>query len=252
MLPGMPTRAIPRPAAHHLTVGDVTVEVVRKDVKNWNLRVYAPDGRVRIAVPRHVDDDAVRQIVAGRLAWIKRQQGKFQARPQQPAREYVSGESHSFLGNTYRLNVIEQDGPPHVVMRDKSTLDLYVRPGSSPAQREQVLLGWQRRQLKALIPALIAKWEPVLGVQVAEWGIKRMRTRWGTCNIRARRIWLNLELARHPAPCLEYVVVHEMVHLLERTHNAVFQAHMTRALPHWRELCAQLNQAQPGRQDWEC
>jgi predicted metal-dependent hydrolase len=160
--------------------------------------------------------------VIGKLGWIKRQRAIFEDQPRQSKREMVSGEGHYFLGQRYRLNVVVQNGPAHVAIRNKRTIHLFVREGSDTAQRERVLLAWYRQQLKALIPPLIAQWEAAIGVKVAEWGVKQMKTKWGACNIEARRIWLNLELAKKPVQCLEYIVVHEMVHRVERHHNDRF------------------------------
>ena len=140
------------------------------------------------------------------------------------------------------MNVIYQPGPPKVVIRNKSYLDLYVRPGSDLAQRQRVMTAWYRRQLKRQIPLLLAKWQPIIGVEANEWGVKQMKTKWGTCNIRARRIWLNLELAKKPTHCLEYIIVHELVHLLERLHNVRFRAFMDRFMPQWRSYRDELNQ----------
>jgi len=184
---------------HQITVNNLTVDIVRKDIKNMHLAVYPPDGRVRVAAPLRVNDEAVRLAVISKLAWIKRQQTLFQGQERQSAREYVYRESHYYWGNRYLLNVAYHDAPPQVVIRNKTTLDLFVRPGSDTAQRERVLLAWYRQQLKAAIPPLIAKWEPIIGVDVADWGVKRMKTKWGTCTIEARRIWLNLELVKKTA-----------------------------------------------------
>ena len=207
---------------HQIHVGGLTVDVVRKAIKNLHLGVYPPDGRVRVAVPLAVSDEAVRLAVIGKLGWIKRQRRGFAGQARQSEREMVSGESHYFLGRRVRLRVKEHDGPARVVARNTPFLDLYVRPGTGAEKREQVLQSWYRAQLKTLIPPLLEKWQPILGVQVADWGIKKMKTRWGSCNVDARRIWFNLELAKKPVRCLEYIAVHELVHLLERHHNDRF------------------------------
>jgi predicted metal-dependent hydrolase len=235
---------------HQITVSGILVDVVRKDIKNLHLGVYPPSGRVRIAVPLRVNDEAVRLAVISKLAWIRRNQAKFEAQDRQSAREYVTRESHYVWGQRYLLNVVHRDGPPSVTVRNKNTLDLFVRPGSDTAQRERVLLAWYRKQLKGAVPPLIAKWEAIMGVQVAEGAVKKMKTRWGTCNPQARRIWLNLELAKKPAQCLEYIVVHEMAHLLERKHNDTFTAYMDKFLPNWRLLRAELNKAPLGHEVW--
>ena len=237
--------------AHQISVSDVVVDVVRKDIKNLHLAVYPPDGRVRVAAPLLIDDEAVRLAVVSKLAWIKRQQDLFQSQDRQSAREYVSRESHYYWGDRYLLNVAYHDAPPQVVVRNKSTLDLFVRGGSNTAQRERVLQEWYRQRLKEAIPPLIAKWEPIIGVEIADWRVKRMKTKWGTCTIEARRIWLNLELVKKPPQCLEYIIVHEMVHLLERHHNDRFVAYMDEFMPQWRLFRGELNQAPLAYETWE-
>ena len=224
-----------------MTVDNLAVEVVRKDIKHVRLTVYPPDGRVRVAVPLRLDDETVRLAIIARLRWIHRKRAAFLAQERPSPREFVTGESHCVEGRRYRLDVIERPGPPAVTPRDNRTLELRVRPGSDRAAREAVLMGWYRQRLRELVPPLLAKWQPLMGVEAAEWRIKRMTTRWGTCNIAARRIWLNLELAKASPECLEYVVVHELVHLLERHHNARFTAHMDRFLPRWRQCRDDLN-----------
>ena len=237
--------------ARRITVGGLSVEVVRKDIKNLHLGVYPPHGRVRVAAPLVVNDEAVRLAVIDKLGWIRRQKAKFAEQPRQSQREMVSGESHYFLGQRYRLRVHEHDAPARVAVRGVASLDLFVRPGTSPDQREAVLLRWHREQLKALIPPLLEKWQPVLGVAVDHWGIKKMKTKWGSCNVPARRVWFNLELAKKPVQCLEYIVVHELVHLLERNHSERFTALMQAHIPQWRQYRALLNTMPLGHEDWE-
>jgi predicted metal-dependent hydrolase len=162
----------------------------------------------------------------------------------------VTGESHYVQGRRFRLNLVEHDGPVSVRPRNNHTLDVRVRTGATREQREAALHRWYRQLLRSLIPDLIAKWEPVIGVTVADWGIKKMRTRWGTCNIDARRVWLNLELAKKPRSCLEYILVHEMVHLLERQHNDRFTEYMDRAMPTWRLHREELNRAPLAHENW--
>ena len=235
---------------HRFTVSGIKVEVVRKDIKNLHLGVYPPNGRVRVAAPLVVSDEAVRLAVIDKLGWIRRQKAKFAAQPRQSQREMVNGESHYFLGQRYRLRVHEQDAPARVAIRGIASLDLFVRPGSSAEQREAVLLRWHREQLKALIPPLLEKWQPILGVQVAHWGVKKMKTKWGSCSQNAGRIWVNLELAKKPVRCLEYIVVHEMTHLLVRHHDDQFVAQMDRVMPQWQLCRAELNDAPLGYETW--
>ena len=233
-----------------ITVNGVPVEIVRKGIKNLHLGVYPPHGRVRVAAPLRVSDDAVRLAIVDKLAWIKRQRARFDAQPRQSAREMVSGESHYFLGHRYRLRVLNRGAAPKVVIRNNSTIELHVRREINSAQRERLLQRWYRQQLKELIPPLLAKWEQRLGIHANEWAIKKMKTKWGTCNVPARRIWLNLELAKKPAQCLEYIVVHELVHLMERHHNDNFIALMNNFLPQWRSRRDELNAAPLAHANW--
>lgn len=237
---------------HQITVNKIKVEIVRKDIKNLHLAVYPPNGRVRVAVPLAISDDAVRLAVVGKLAWIKRQQAKFIAQPRQSQREMINGESHYFLGRRYRLQVFEYQGAGKVILRNKATLELHVKPQATAERREQILHQWYREQLKQLVPPLLEKWQPLLGVELADWGVKKMKTKWGACNIAARRIWLNLELAKKPVQCLEYIVVHELIHLLERHHNNRFMLLMDLHLPNWRINRDELNESPLGHATWGC
>jgi predicted metal-dependent hydrolase len=226
-----------------ISVKGLSVQVVRKAIKNLHLGVYPPNGRVRVAVPVRLNDDAVRLALVGKLGWIKRQRVKFEAQSRQSKREMVSGESHYFLGRRYRLSVIPHDGAAKVFTR-KKLIELYVRRGTNAHQRERVLHRWYRQRLKEMIPPLVEQWQELLGIRIAEWGIKKMKTRWGTCNPETRRIWLNLELAKKPAQCLEYILVHELTHLVERHHNDRFISLMNRHLPNWRQ-CRQVLNSEP-------
>jgi predicted metal-dependent hydrolase len=231
-----------------ITVSGLRVSIVRKAIKNLHLGVYPPHGRVRVAAPLAVTDDAVRLAVIGKLGWIKRQQSRFKAQPRQSEREMVSGESHYFLGRRYRLRVIQKNkGTATVALRNRSTIELLVPSESSAEQRERVLQRWYRQQLRALIPPLLEKWELELGVEVADWGIKRMKTKWGSCNANARRIWLNLELAKKPVQCIEYIIV---AHLIERHHGDRFVAIMDKHLPQWRLHQQELNSAPLAHESW--
>jgi len=191
-----------------IKIDDLVVEVIRKDIKHVYFSVYPPNGRVRVSAPHRYDDEAIRLAVISKLPWIKRHQARFAGLQSRQKLEYVPGEHHEYQGHSYLLNVVYRHGPPGVRIHNNSTLDLLVRPGSDARKREQVLIAWYRQQLKVAIPPLITKWEGVIGEDVAEWGVKRMKTRWGSCNIKARRIWLNLELIKRPVYCLEYIIVH--------------------------------------------
>jgi predicted metal-dependent hydrolase len=233
-----------------LTINGLTVAVERKAIKNLHLGVYPPNGRVRVAAPLTVSDNAVRLAVIGKLGWIKRQQTHFSSQLRQSARELVSGETHYVFGRRYRLRVVATDGSAKVIPLNQSRLELHIRPNASAAQKDRALQTWYRQQLKLRIPVLLEKWQPILGVEAAAWGIKKMKTRWGTCTIEAKRIWLNLELAKKKPGCLEYILVHELVHLLERHHNDRFVALMNRYLPHWQHLRRELNAAPLAYEHW--
>jgi predicted metal-dependent hydrolase len=203
-----------------------------------------------VAAPLVVSDEAVRLAVIDKLGWIKRQKVKFSQQPRQSQRDMVNGESHYFFGRRYRLRVHEKDGPARVAVRGVASLDLFVRKGSSPELRETILLRWHREQLKTLIPPLLNKWQPILGVRVTAWGVKKMKTKWGSCNPTIQRVWFNLELAKKPPQCLEYIVVHELAHLRERNHSDRFTALMDAYLPRWRQLRRVLNASPLGYEAW--
>ncbi len=223
-----------------MEIEDLDIDVVRKDIKNLYIRVDPPDGKVRIICPQKLDDETIRQFISSKINWISKKQAKFQAQPHKLEQEYISGESIYFKGDRYLLNVIYYQAAPKVIIK-QTQLNLYVRYGSIREQREQALTEWYRQRLKAELPSLIAKWEKIIGVSVNGWGVKKMKTRWGSCNISTRRIWLNLELIKKPERCLEYVIVHEIIHLLERQHNAHFWAYLTKFMPQWQLYQAELN-----------
>ncbi|ALD20698.1 M48 family metallopeptidase [Hymenobacter sp. DG25A] len=224
-----------------LQIDDLQVEVVRKNIRTLRLSVHMPDGRVRVSVPLRTTEAAIRELVTARRAWIQKHQTNFAAREQPRQLTYVSGERHAYQGQSYELRVHTSTGPARVVLQDQQFLNLYVRPDSTTEQRALVLAAWYRQRLREQLPALLEKWQPVVGAQASAWAIKQMKTRWGTCNIQAKRIWLNLELIKRPLPCLEYVVVHELTHLHERYHNARFWGLMDTFMPNWRQHKAELN-----------
>ncbi len=235
---------------HQITVGGIEVDIVRKPIKNLHLGVYPPNGRVRVAAPVGVNDEAVRLAVVTRMGWIKRQQAKFDTQPRQTERSFVSGESHFFFGQRYRLNIIEGGRAGRVHIRNSRTLDLHVKVGGDQATRERVFQGWYRHELKARAAPLLASWAESFGIGLPKWGIKRMKTKWGTCNIEAKRIWLNLELVKKPPQCLEYVIVHELAHFFERNHSDRFVALLDQKLPQWRLVRDELNSAPLAHEEW--
>jgi hypothetical protein len=235
---------------HHLEISDITIDIIRKSIKHMHLSVYPPRGRVRIAVPLNIDDDAVRLFAISKLSWIKKNQRKFEKQERQSPRTFAERESHYFEGKKYLLRVTEKDAPPQVVIKTKTYIDLVLRPNTSSLQRQIILNEWYRKQLKNQIPELIEKWEKRINVKVSEWGVKQMKTKWGTCNIEQKRIWLNLELAKKPIHCLEYIVVHEMIHLLERHHNERFLAYLDKYLPKWKSYKEELNRMPVSHGEW--
>jgi hypothetical protein len=236
---------------HQISIRGIAVEVVRKSIKNLHVGVYPPEGRVRVAAPLRLTDEAIRLAVVSRLGWIRRQRAGFLAQDRQSSREFVSGETHYFQGRRYRLSLVHRNAPPTVTLPRNTTIRLTIRPGTDGDGREAVLQRWYRQALREQLPDLIAKWQPVLRAPKAEWGIRRMRTRWGSCNQGSGKIWVNLELAKKSPSCLEYIVVHEMVHLLERHHNERFVALMDKFMPQWRLQRDRLNRAPLAHEEWE-
>lgn len=233
-----------------IEVSGLSVEVVRKDIKNLHVGVYPPNGRIRVAAPLRLDDEAVRLAVISRLGWIRRQQKGFDQQVRQSQREMVTGESHYYKGRRYLLDVVEQDGPVSIRIVNNKTIVLRIRPGTDRDDREAALLRWYRRRLREQIPQLLTKWGPKVGVEIADVRIKKMKTRWGTCTSEDRRIWLNLELIKKPAPCLEYILVHEMVHFLERNHNDRFRDLMDKLMPQWQIHREELNRSPLAHEEW--
>ncbi len=233
----------------YLTVGGIDVDVVYKDIKNLHIGVYPPLGRVRIAAPLKLDDDAVRLAVVQRLSWIKKQQHQLQSAERQSEREMVTGESHYVWGVRMRLKVVERPGRVHVEV-DSDRLLLYVPEGAERGVRAAALEQWQRQQLRERIPGSVSSWEPMIGRTVPRWSIRKMKTKWGSCNRETGHIWFNLELAKKHPDCLEYIVVHEMTHLLERSHGERFTALMDSFMPDWRARRDQLNGAPLADEKW--
>jgi predicted metal-dependent hydrolase len=239
-----------RTSPRRLAILGMPVEVVRKDIKNLHVAVYPPVGRVRVATPLRLDDDAVRVAVISRLGWIRRQQARFADQVRESKRELATGESIYFRGRRFRLEIIEDPGSPGVRVATNSRIQLRCRPGADRAQREATLNDWYRERLREQITPLLRKWERKVGVDVAEVRIRRMKTRWGSCNAPARRIWLNLELAKKPASSLEYILVHEMIHIHERRHGERFRAMINAMMPGWQLHRDELNRNPLSHDDW--
>ncbi|TXF89331.1 M48 family metallopeptidase [Neolewinella aurantiaca] len=237
-------------AINKITLGELTITVDRKAIKNIHLSVYPPDGRVHISAPERFTLDALRVYAIGRLPWIERQRQELISQPRDTPRQYISRETHWWAGQRYLLDVQEQQGARPQVQSKLKELCMTVPPSYTREQRQTLLYNFYREDLKARVPALIAKYESQMGVSVAEFRVRKMRTKWGSCNIEASRIWLNVELARKPPECLEYLVVHEMVHLLERTHSRRFRSLMDKFFPGWPAVRKLLNELPVAHVDW--
>lgn len=223
-----------------IKVGDLTIGMIRKDVKNVHLSVHPPDGKVTLVVPLTTRTDAARAYVISRMGWIRKHQERFEGQAREMPRRYMTRESHSLLGRRYLLTVVERPGKPEVVI-DHKRIILYVRPGSTVNQRADILHAWHLRKLHKVIPRYIEAWERRLGVRVKRYFLQRMKTKWGSCNHRACHIRINTELVKKPKDLLEYIIVHEMIHLIEPNHNERFMTLLHRHYPAWREARAELN-----------
>ncbi len=233
-----------------VNLGELDIEVIRKKIKNLHLSVYPPQGRVRVSAPDSMTLETIRVFLVSKLGWIRKQQEKLREQEREPPRDYIDRESHYYNGRRYLLKVIEQDAPARVELKAR-TMELYVRPGTSRQKRQIIVNEWNRQQLKQQIPAIIRKYEKLMEIEVHDFGVKKMKTKWGTCNVEARRIWLNLELAKKPGEYLEYVVVHEMAHLLESTHNVRFVILMDQFMPKWKFYRDELNRLPVGHEYWD-
>jgi predicted metal-dependent hydrolase len=233
-----------------IKLGNISVDVVLKDIKNVHLSVYPPTGRVRISAPASMSIDTIRVFAISKLDWIKKQQGKLREQSRETPRDFVDRESHYVWGKRYLLKVTEHNQPPSVTLKGNK-MTLCVRPGTDAGKRHSILENWYRERIKLAVPVLIAKWEPRMQVCVDRFYVQRMKTRWGSCNPKKGSIRLNTELARKPRECLEYLVVHEMAHLIEPTHNTRFIALLDRFLAHWRTVRDELNAAPLAHSEWK-
>lgn len=233
-----------------IELGNISIDVEHKDIKNIHLSVYPPNGKVKISAPHRMDIDTIRVYAISKLQWIRKKQEQLRKQERETPREYLTKESHYFLGKRYLLKVIEHSAANKVEL-NHSEIKLHVRPLTTVQKKQEIVEEWYRSELKRIVPDLIAKWEKIIGVSANEFGIKKMRTKWGTCNPEAKRIWLNLELAKKPVECIEYIIVHELVHLLERTHNDKFIGYMNEFMPKWRFYRDELNRLPFSHTDWK-
>jgi predicted metal-dependent hydrolase len=232
-----------------IKLGDIPVDVVLKDIKNVHLSVYPPTGRVRISAPKHMSMETIRVFAISKLGWIKQQQGKLRKQERETPRDYVDRESHYVWGKRYLLTVVEINEPPSIELKHSRML-LRVRPGADEGKKRALVEEWYREQIKKAVPSLVARWEPRIGVGVKRFFVQQMKTKWGSCNPKARTIRLNTELAKKPRECLEYIVVHEMVHLLQPTHNDRFLGLMDQFTPNWRLQRDELNRTPLAHEEW--
>ena len=231
-------------------IGGIHVEVVKKAIKNLHLTVHPPQGRVRIVAPERMQLDTIRLYAISKLPWLRRQISELQAQARESSREYVNRESHFVWGSRYLLKVVEREAA-HTVELRKRELVLAVRPGTSEAQRHEILAAWYRAQVRTTVAPLLAKWQRILKVEARAIFVRQMKTKWGSCNPRKSTIRFNTDLAKKPLACLEYVLVHELAHIIEPTHSDRFRAILSRHLPHWPHLRDQLNRAPLAHVDWE-
>ena len=231
------------------SLGDIEVDVVLKDIKNIHLSVYPPDGRVRVAAPSRMNLDTIRVFTISKLDWIRKHQRKLREQERETQREYLERESHFLWGKRYLMKVVEHDAGPRVELSHQH-LQLFIRPNTGEARRQEVIEGWYRGQLKAVAESLIRRWERRLEVKVERFFVQRMKTRWGSCNPASRTIRLNTDLAKKPKNCLEYIVLHELAHLIEPTHNPRFVEIMDHFMPKWRSYREQLNRLPVSHEEW--
>ena len=220
-------------------LNDITIDVTLKNIKNIHLSVY-PNGQVKISAPLHINQETLRTFLISKLAWIKQKQAKFQSQQRETPRECINRESHYVWGNRYLLKVIEKNAPPNIVLTPTEML-FQIRPATSQEVKQAILDEWYRQEVKNKLPALLEKWQPIMGVRVKKFFVQKMKTRWGSCNYKVSNVRFNSQLAKKPIDCLEYVVVHELAHLLEPSHNARFHSLMNQFLPNWKLIKAELN-----------
>lgn len=228
---------------NQIIVSNISVDIVKKDIKNVHLAVYPPNWRVRLATPLSMNEEAIRLLIVSRFSWIKRQQTKFLSQERETQREFVSWESHFFLWKRYLLNIIHSNSLSYVKIRNKKYIDLHIKNWATLEKKQQVTKEWYRNELKKHVKPIIEKWTIILWVEISNFWIKHMKTKWWSCNIRSKRIWLNLELAKKDKACIEYVIVHELIHLIERKHSDKFKEHMDKHIPKWRLYKEELNKS---------
>jgi predicted metal-dependent hydrolase len=241
---------VPKSNYELANIGNISVEVHRREIKNIHLSVLPPNGRVRLSVPAKTTEQAIRLAIINKIGWIKKQQADFVKQPRQSVREMVNGECHYLWGQKCRLLIKETGGKHAVNAKGDNKLELLVSNTTTTDNKLKLLNSFYRDEMQRAISKLLPAWESKLRVQSDALGIKKMKTKWGSCNIQAKRIWLNLELAKKPIECMEFILVHELVHLLERHHNERFRSIMDKNMPNWRERRNLLNSLPLAYEDW--
>jgi predicted metal-dependent hydrolase len=235
--------------AEMFRLGEISVAVTRKDIKHVHLSVHPPAGRVTLVAPTGTRLEVARAYAVSKLGWIRNQQAKLRGQARETTRKYIERESHYLWGRRYLLTITEKEASPRVTL-DHRRIELTIRRRSNQSKREAVIHAWHKSLLHQVVPALIRKWEPRLGVTVSKYFLQRMKTKWGGCNHRDRNIRINTELVKKPKDLLEYVVVHEMIHLIEPTHSERFLALLTKHFPVWREARKELNELPLAAESW--
>lgn len=225
----------------YILIEGIRIEVIRKNIKNINLRIKAPNGTVKISVPRKLPEETIKSFVLSKLNWIKKHQKVIANRQKELPKKFISGESHFFTGKEYLLIVESKNRKPSVFI-DDDKIYLFSRPDATTQKREEIFTEWYREEMKKMLPSIISKWEAIVGVKTHQFGIKKMKTRWGSCNTRTKKIWLNLELIKKDNVLLEYVVLHEIIHLIEPSHNQKFYTLMDKFMPNWKSYRKKINQ----------
>jgi predicted metal-dependent hydrolase len=225
-----------------IAVADILAEVEWKEIKNVHLTIYPPDARVHVSAPMNMTEESIRLFLITKLPWIKQRVSQVLEQNRQSPRTYVSGENHYFKGRRYRLKVVNHTAAAKVELQGNEFIVMYVREKATEARRAEVLKEWYRAEFKAILPSLVTKWEAILGVKANKWDVKQMKTLWGSCNHRTRNIIFNLELIKKPLHCIEYIVVHELLHIKVRLHNEEYTALLNRHFPNWKQLKDELNE----------
>ena len=225
-----------------ISISDISAEIEWKDIKNVHLTIYPPNARIHVSAPLAMTEEAVRLFLITKQSWIRKQVSLVLDQNRQTPREYVSGENHYFKGHRYRLKVVYHNVPPKVEIQGNEYIVLFVREGTTVERRAEILREWYRFEFKSILPVLIAKWEETLGVKVNKWEVKQMKTLWGSCNHRTHNVIFNLELIKKPLHCIEYIVVHELLHIKVRLHNEEYTSLLNRYFPNWKQLKDELNE----------